>query len=64
MSVGCGAGDLDKEILAASVEQSEAVAYVGLEPDARQCERFLEEEVAPALEPYKGRRGADASIHV
>ena len=41
LSVGCGAGDLDKEILAASVEQSEVVAYVGLEPDARQCERFL-----------------------
>jgi SAM-dependent methyltransferase len=41
LSVGCGAGDLDREILAASVEQSERVAYVGLEPDARQCQRFL-----------------------
>ncbi|MGI9329822.1 MAG: class I SAM-dependent methyltransferase [Gammaproteobacteria bacterium] len=41
LSVGCGAGDLDKEILAASSEQSNLVAYVGLEPDARQCERFL-----------------------
>ena len=41
LSVGCGAGDLDKEILAASVEQSERVAYVGLEPDASQCERFM-----------------------
>lgn len=41
LSVGCGAGDLDKEILAASTEQSKVVAYVGLEPDARQCQRFL-----------------------
>ena len=40
-SVGCGAGDLDKEILAASTKQSQVVAYVGLEPDASQCERFL-----------------------
>jgi len=41
LSVGCGAGDLDKEILEASTEQSEVVAYVGLEPDERQCQRFV-----------------------
>ena len=41
LSVGCGAGDLDKEILAAGTEHASAVSYVGLEPDPRQCERFI-----------------------
>jgi len=41
LSVGCGAGDLDKEILAAGAEHASAVAYFGLEPNARQCERFI-----------------------
>ena len=41
LSVGCGAGDLDKKILAAGKEHSSFVSYVGLEPDSGQCERFL-----------------------
>jgi SAM-dependent methyltransferase len=41
LSVGCGAGDLDEKILAAGKEHASAVSYVGLEPDPRQCERFI-----------------------
>jgi len=41
LSVGCGAGDLDREILAAGIEHSSRVSYVGLEPDSQQCERFI-----------------------
>ena len=41
LSVGCGAGNLDKEILAMGTEHASAVSYVGLEPDPRQCERFI-----------------------
>jgi len=41
LSIGCGAGDLDKDILAAGAEQSATISYVGLEPDAAQCERFV-----------------------
>jgi len=41
LSIGCGAGDLDEKILAAGKEHASAVSYVGLEPDAQQCERFM-----------------------
>ena len=41
LSVGCGAGDLDEKILAAGKEHASFVSYVGLEPDTRQCERFI-----------------------
>ena len=41
LSVGCGAGDLDEKILAAGKEHASTVSYVGLEPDSRQCERFI-----------------------
>lgn len=41
LSIGCGAGDLDKAILAAGAEQSATISYVGLEPDAAQCARFV-----------------------
>lgn len=41
LSIGCGAGDLDKHILAAGAEHSATISYVGLEPDAAQCERFV-----------------------
>ena len=41
LSVGCGAGELDRELLAAGAEHAPSLSYVGLEPDARQCERFL-----------------------
>ena len=41
LSVGCGAGDLDEKILAAGKEHASTVSYVGLEPDSRQCERFM-----------------------
>jgi len=41
LSVGCGAGDLDEKILAAGKEHASSVSYVGLEPDSRQCERFI-----------------------
>jgi SAM-dependent methyltransferase len=41
LSVGCGAGDLDEKILAAGKEHTSAISYVGLEPDTRQCERFI-----------------------
>ena len=41
LSVGCGAGDLDEKILAAGKKHASAVSYVGLEPDAGQCERFI-----------------------
>jgi len=41
LSVGCGAGDLDKELMAAGAKQASTVSYVGLEPNARQCERFV-----------------------
>jgi len=36
--------------------------FVGLAP--RQVDRFLAEHVEPALAPYRGRLGADASIRV
>ena len=41
LSVGCGAGDLDEKILTAGKEHASTVSYVGLEPDSRQCERFI-----------------------
>ncbi len=41
LSVGCGAGVLDKELLAAGSKHASTVSYVGLEPNARQCERFV-----------------------
>jgi len=41
LSIGCGAGDLDKELLAAGAEHASEVSYVGLEPDAGQCEHFV-----------------------
>lgn len=41
LSIGCGAGDLDKAILAAGAEHSATISYVGLEPDTAQCERFV-----------------------
>ena len=41
LSIGCGAGDLDEKILAAGKEHTSCVSYVGLEPDSRQCERFI-----------------------
>jgi SAM-dependent methyltransferase len=41
LSVGCGAGDLDEKILAAGKEHASTVSYVGLEPNSRQCERFI-----------------------
>ena len=41
LSVGCGAGDLDAKILAAGKEHAATISYVGLEPDSRQCERFM-----------------------
>ena len=41
LSIGCGAGDLDKAFLAAGAEHSAAISYFGVEPDAAQCERFV-----------------------
>lgn len=41
LSIGCGAGDLDEKILAAGKEHASTVSYAGLEPDSRQCERFI-----------------------
>ena len=40
LSIGCGAGDLDKELLAAIAGHSARVSYCGVEPDTAQCERF------------------------
>ncbi len=56
LSIGCGAGDLDRHILAASTEQSNEVTYVGLEPDAGQCKRFVNQMQAEANgEQVRGR---------
>ena len=41
LSVGCGAGDLDVKFLAAGKDHAATVSYVGLEPDSRQCEKFI-----------------------
>lgn len=41
LSVGCGAGDLDVNILAAGKAHTSTISYVGLEPDPHQCERFV-----------------------
>lgn len=41
LSVGCGAGDLDRELLAAGAGHASEVSYVGIEPDTRQCDRFV-----------------------
>lgn len=41
LSVGCGAGVLDKKILAAGKEHASSISYMGLEPDPCQCERFI-----------------------
>lgn len=41
LSVGCGPGDLDEKILAAGKKHATTVSYVGLDPDPRQCERFV-----------------------
>jgi len=41
LSVGCGAGDLDVEILTAGRKHAAAISYVGLEPDPDQCEKFV-----------------------
>ncbi|MGI9590986.1 MAG: class I SAM-dependent methyltransferase [Myxococcota bacterium] len=40
LSVGCGAGELDRELLAAGAEAVSEVSYVGIEPDTNQCQRF------------------------
>lgn len=40
----------------------EPARFVGMAP--RQVERFLAEDVAPALAPYRGRLGADVRIDV
>lgn len=42
LSIGCAAGELDTHILAAAAERAGTVEYVGIEPDALQCERFIE----------------------
>jgi SAM-dependent methyltransferase len=41
LSVGCGAGELDVEILDAVKEHTSSISYVGLEPDPQQCEKFV-----------------------
>jgi SAM-dependent methyltransferase len=41
LSIGCGAGELDVKILAAGKAHASTIAYVGLEPDSQQCERFM-----------------------
>jgi len=41
LSVGCGAGELDVEILAAGKKHTSSISYVGLEPDPQQCEKFI-----------------------
>jgi SAM-dependent methyltransferase len=43
LSVGCGAGDLDNEFLAVGAARVSTLNYVGLEPDAQQCARFVEQ---------------------
>ncbi|MFQ3200230.1 MAG: SAM-dependent methyltransferase [Zhongshania sp.] len=48
LSIGCGAGELDVKILAAAKEQASTIAYVGLEPDSKQCERFTSSMALPS----------------
>jgi SAM-dependent methyltransferase len=48
LSIGCGAGELDVKILAAAKEQASTIAYVGLEPDSQQCERFTASMALPS----------------
>jgi SAM-dependent methyltransferase len=48
LSIGCGAGELDVKILAAAKEQASTIAYVGLEPDSKQCERFTASMALPS----------------
>ncbi|MDH3977275.1 MAG: class I SAM-dependent methyltransferase [Gammaproteobacteria bacterium] len=76
LSVGCGAGDLDVKILSAGREHASAISYVGLEPDSRQCERFLNrmnfendqnievEAHNTCFESYKERRRFDLVLMV
>jgi SAM-dependent methyltransferase len=40
LSVGCGAGELDRKLLEASAGVASEISYVGIEPDPRQCESF------------------------
>ncbi|MFT7387209.1 MAG: SAM-dependent methyltransferase [Candidatus Endobugula sp.] len=54
LSVGCGAGDLDVNILAAGKAHTSTISYVGLEPDPQQCERFVD----------RMGLGNDNSIHI
>ena len=60
LSIGCGAGDLDKEILSAAKKRSRRVTYVGIEPDSDQCERFRshmrsENDQSTAVEVHNSR---------
>jgi SAM-dependent methyltransferase len=48
LSIGCGAGELDVKILATAKEQASTIAYVGLEPDSQQCERFTASMALPS----------------
>jgi SAM-dependent methyltransferase len=48
LSIGCGAGELDVKILAEAKEQASTIAYVGLEPDSQQCERFTASMALPS----------------
>ncbi|MFT5604504.1 MAG: SAM-dependent methyltransferase [Paracoccaceae bacterium] len=50
LSIGCGAGELDVKILAAAKEQASTIAYVGLEPDSQQCERFMSSMTLPSAQ--------------
>jgi SAM-dependent methyltransferase len=60
LSIGCGAGDLDTEFLAAGSARVSTLNYVGLEPDAQQCARFVaqmgsEEEDGVSVEGHNAR---------
>jgi SAM-dependent methyltransferase len=41
LSIGCGAGELDVEILAAGEDHASNISYAGLEPDSQQCKKFI-----------------------
>lgn len=76
LSVGCGAGELDRKLLAAGAEIASEVSYVGIEPDARQCESFTacmgfedDESVVieahnTSFEDFPGRRRFDVVLLV
>ena len=57
LSVGCGAGVLDKKILAAGKEHASSISYIGLEPDPYQCERFIARMVS------EGDRNIRVGVH-